>query len=237
MGVRTNIDRSRCGNSGGMKRSSRRPKFLRDAKLLCDFNRLVDQDWNLDRRSQSSHKSVDSAQPFCQPRPEWGPSLRTVRWGRQWPPGEMAAMPALTAYTTLLFVAFGAATLLPLQSEAVFAGLLGAGGFSPLLLLAVASIGNVAGSSLNWVLGRFLERYRGHRWFPVKETALARAQGHYQRYGKWSLLLSWMPIVGDPLTVVAGLMREPFHVFLALVAVAKIARYLAIMALVMQFVP
>lgn len=131
----------------------------------------------------------------------------------------------LLAYSGLLAVAFGAATLLPLQSEAALAGLLLAG-YSPALLLVVASAGNIAGSCVNWLLGRWIESYRGRRWFPVSEAALARAGEWYRRYGKWTLLLSWMPVIGDPLTLAAGVMREPFPVFLVLVAIAKIARYL-----------
>ena len=146
-------------------------------------------------------------------------------------------MPALTAYIALLLTAFAAATVLPMQSEAVFAGLLVTRDFSPIALLAAASIGNIAGSAVNWVLGVWIEKYRGGRWFPVSEAALVRAQSHYRKYGKWSLLLSWMPVIGDPLTVVAGVMREPFHVFLMLVATAKIARYLVIMAVVLNWAP
>ncbi|WP_367166004.1 YqaA family protein, partial [Mesorhizobium sp.] len=59
-------------------------------------------------------------------------------------------------------------------------------------------------------------------------TALDRATGWYRRYGRWSLLLSWMPIIGDPLTVVAGVLREPLWSFVAIVALAKISRYLAV---------
>jgi membrane protein YqaA with SNARE-associated domain len=60
---------------------------------------------------------------------------------------------------------------------------------------------------------------------------LQKAEAWYHRYGRWSLLLSWVPVIGDPLTVVAGVLREPFAVFLALVTVAKIGRYLAIYGL------
>jgi membrane protein YqaA with SNARE-associated domain len=86
----------------------------------------------------------------------------------------------------------------------------------------------VLGAVVNWVLGRWIERFRGKSWFPIKPQALERAQGWYQRYGKWSLLLSWAPLIGDPLTVVAGVMREPFPVFLLLVTIAKFGRYLVL---------
>jgi membrane protein YqaA with SNARE-associated domain len=136
------------------------------------------------------------------------------------------------AFLGLFAAAFGAATILPLQSEAALTALLLAGSQPAWALIAVASAGNIAGSSLNWVLGRFIERFRHVRWFPVKAAALKRAQDWYARYGKWSLLLSWAPVIGDPLTVAAGLMRENFAVFFTLVAIAKIGRYLALWTIV-----
>ncbi len=144
-------------------------------------------------------------------------------------------MADLAVYAGLFAVAFGAATLLPLQSEAVLAGLL-LGGYAPWAVLAVASAGNIAGSCINWLIGRWIERWRGRPWFPVSEAALERASRWYQRWGKWSLLLSWVPIVGDPLTVVAGILREPFGVFLLLVAIAKIGRYLAVAAATLAWI-
>jgi membrane protein YqaA with SNARE-associated domain len=130
-----------------------------------------------------------------------------------------------------LFVsALVSATLFPGQSEALLAALI-AGSSYPWLLVAVASLGNTLGSVVNWLLGRGLERFRERRWFPVRPAQLERAQRWYQRFGKWSLLLSWAPVIGDPLTLVAGVLREPFGVFLLLVAVAKTLRY-AVVALV-----
>lgn len=134
-------------------------------------------------------------------------------------------------YSGLFAVAFLAATLLPLQSESALAALLLAGHHPVVTLVAVASVGNTLGSSLNWLLGRYVERFRHRRWFPVSDAALTRAQRWYQRYGRWSLLLSWAPLIGDPLTVAAGVLREPFPRFVLLVAIAKTARY-AILALV-----
>jgi membrane protein YqaA with SNARE-associated domain len=139
-------------------------------------------------------------------------------------------MADLAIYGSLFLAALVAATILPMQSEAALVGLLLAG-YPPWLLIVVASAGNVLGSVINWLLGRGIERFRHERWFPASEAALDRAQGWYRRYGKWSLLLSWVPVVGDPLTVVAGVLREPFPVFLTLVAIAKIGRYLALAGL------
>jgi len=98
-------------------------------------------------------------------------------------------------------------------------------GYPPLQLVAVASIGNTLGAVVNWALGRGVERFKERRWFPVSPAALDKAAGWYRRWGRWSLLLSWAPIVGDALTVAAGVLREPFWSFLLLVAIAKTGRY------------
>ncbi|TCD22232.1 DedA family protein [Pseudomonas sp. IC_126] len=132
----------------------------------------------------------------------------------------------LSAYFGLFFAAFAAATLVPAQSEAVLVGLLLGSDLSPATLLAVATFGNVLGSVVNWLLGRYIERLRHKRWFPVSQRQLEKAQRSYHRYGRWSLLLSWVPIIGDPLTVVAGTLREPLWSFLLLVTLAKGGRYL-----------
>lgn len=133
----------------------------------------------------------------------------------------------------LFALAFLAATVLPAQSEAALAGLLLTGAYPAALLIAVASLGNVAGSLVNWLLGRAVESLRHRRWFPVGDRALERAQGWYRRFGRWSLLLSWLPVVGDPLTVAAGVMRERLPVFLLLVGIAKTGRYLVLAAIVL----
>ncbi|TCK38500.1 membrane protein YqaA with SNARE-associated domain [Paraburkholderia sp. BL8N3] len=139
----------------------------------------------------------------------------------------------LSIYGGLFIVALVAATILPLQSEALLVGLLIAGNQPAWLLVAVASVGNIAGSTINWQLGRSIERLRDRRWFPVKPAALERAGRWYHRYGRWTLLLSWTPVIGDPLTMVAGVMREPLRSFLIIVAIAKTGRYVVIASLVL----
>lgn len=136
-----------------------------------------------------------------------------------------------SVYSGLFLAAFLAATIVPMQSEAVLVGLLLTGDYPVAPLLVVASCGNILGAALNWLLGRSIERFRGRSWFPVRESRLNQAQSWYQRYGKWSLLLSWAPIIGDPLTVVAGVMREPFPQFLLIAGGAKVLRYLALTGL------
>ena len=137
-------------------------------------------------------------------------------------------MTELAAYSGLFAVAFVAATILPAHSEVALVGLLLTGKFSPLALIAVASVGNVLGSCVNWLLGGFAEQFRDRKWFPVSPSALDKAQGWYRRYGRWSLLLSWAPVIGDPLTVAAGFLREPFWSFLVLVTIAKTVRYVVL---------
>ncbi|MES0037782.1 DedA family protein [Mesorhizobium sp. M0046] len=144
-------------------------------------------------------------------------------------PGELAI------YGGLFLTAFAAATILPMQSEAALAGLLLTGSHAPALLIAFAGAGNVLGSIVNWWLGRGIDRFRNRKWFPVRPSALTRATRWYQRYGRWSLLLSWLPLVGDPLTVVAGALREPFWSFLAIVTIAKVGRYLALTAMTLSW--
>lgn len=137
----------------------------------------------------------------------------------------------MTDYAVLgsLFVtALIAATIFPAQSEALLATLVIKTDIALWLLIAVASIGNIVGSCLNWVLGFYVEKLKHHKWFPVKESALIVAQTRYRKYGRWSLLLSWVPIIGDPITVMAGVMKERFVPFLIIVTIAKVARYVFI---------
>ena len=132
------------------------------------------------------------------------------------------------AYVSLFVSAFAAATILPLSSEAVLSALVAAEGFDIWFLIGIASIANTLGAAVNWVLGRYCLRWRDHRWFPVSASALDRASTWFARYGQVSLLFAWVPIVGDPLTFAAGILRVPFWRFLLLVAIGKTLRYLAV---------
>ncbi|MBI6703223.1 YqaA family protein [Pseudomonas viridiflava] len=138
----------------------------------------------------------------------------------------------LSSYFGLFMAALGAATLLPMQSETVLAGMLLSQAYPAAVLLSVATAGNVLGSILNWLLGRSIIRLRHKRWFPASEAQLEKAQRFYLKYGYWSLLLSWVPLIGDPLTLIAGVLREPLWRFVLIVTVAKGARYLVVAALV-----
>lgn len=130
----------------------------------------------------------------------------------------------MSAYLSLFAVSFLAATFVPFYSEFAVVGML-ALGESPELVLAVATLGNTLGAAVNWLLGRFLLHYQDRRWFPVTRAQLARAQAWYQRWGVWSLLMAWLPVGGDALTFIAGIMRVRFDLFFVLTAIGKGARY------------
>ena len=134
----------------------------------------------------------------------------------------------METYAALAFSAFLAATLLPFSSEAVLVALVAAGPEDAWRLFAVATLANTAGSCVNWTLGRFLLHWRDRPWFPVSAGRLERAQAWFARWGHWSLLLAWLPVVGNPLTVAAGVMREGFGRFVLLVGLGKAARYAAV---------
>ncbi|WP_431857476.1 YqaA family protein [Azospirillum sp.] len=139
-------------------------------------------------------------------------------------------MSDVTAYGGLFLAALVAATLLPAQSELLLAGLSASGSYDVGLLLAVATAGNVLGSAINWVLGRYLMHFQDRRWFPVSARQVEKATAWFRRFGVWSLLFAWLPLVGDPLTLVAGILRVDLRLFLLLVTVGKAGRYAAVVA-------
>ena len=138
-------------------------------------------------------------------------------------------------YFSLFLSAFSAATLLPGSSEALLAGYAVTETGTPALLLAAATVGNVAGSAVNWGLGRFLILYRDRRWFPVSEQRYAQAVRWYERFGVWSLLFAWLPLIGDPLTIIAGALRTPFLLFLVLVSIGKLCRYVFVLSVALAW--
>lgn len=134
---------------------------------------------------------------------------------------------------TLFAAAFGAATILPFQSEVVFMAMQ-LGGIAPVgMLILWASVGNVLGACVNYALGRWATRLEDRRWFPASKAQIARAEGWYARWGVWTLLLSWAPL-GDAFTVIAGMLRTPPWIFLLLVTVAKTGRYIVLAWLTAQ---
>jgi membrane protein YqaA with SNARE-associated domain len=129
----------------------------------------------------------------------------------------------------VLFISgFIAATLFPASSEALLLTLQ-AQGLAPIALFIAATSGNTLGSCVNWYLGRRLLDFQHKRWFPFSAAAMANAQAQFQRFGTLSLLLAWLPVIGDPLTLVAGVLKVPFRLFVVLVLLGKALRYGALL--------
>jgi len=133
----------------------------------------------------------------------------------------------MLSYWLLFGSAFLAATIFPFYSEIVLVTLL-TQGKSVWLIWLFATIGNTLGAAVNWFLGRYLLHFEKRSWFPFKANKLSSAQRWFQRYGVWSLLFTWMPVVGDALTFIAGMMRVNFWLFLILTAIGKGLRYLVV---------
>ena len=131
-------------------------------------------------------------------------------------------------YSSLFVISFLAATILPFSSELTLAGLMATSNYDSLLLLIVASLGNVFGSVVNWILGFYSRNLSKKNWFLFKDEQIKKSSKWFNKFGKWSLLLAWVPIVGDPLTLAAGLLRVKFVEFLILVTIGKVSRYLVI---------
>ena len=128
------------------------------------------------------------------------------------------------SYLLLFASAFLAATLLPFYSEIVLVTLL-LEGQSALMLWLAATSGNTLGAAVNWFMGRYLLHFQDRTWFPFKATSLEKYQRWFQHYGSWSLLLAWLPVGGDALTFIAGIMRVRLWVLLLLCGIGKGARY------------
>ena len=135
---------------------------------------------------------------------------------------------------SLFWVALASATLLPGGSE-VWLARLWCVGEPALVLWVVATAGNTLGSLINVALGRYARQFQHRRWFPASPQGLASAERWYHRFGEASLLLSWLPVIGDPLTVLAGVMRLAWWRALLWIVLAKGARYGLLIALAHQW--
>jgi membrane protein YqaA with SNARE-associated domain len=131
-------------------------------------------------------------------------------------------------YFYLFTVSFFSATILPASSELTLVGLISTKDYNALTLLLSASFGNILGSTFNWFLGFNLLLFVKKKWFPFNQNQIDKASKWFKKFGLWSLLFSWAPIVGDPLTLVAGTLKVRFSIFLFLVSVGKIGRYSAL---------
>jgi len=125
------------------------------------------------------------------------------------------------------------ATIVPFGSEVYFATLLSLGKYNNFLLLVSASVGDVLGSVFNWICGYYINYFIKKSWFPIKQDKIKKGTELFNKYGKWSLLLSWVPFIGDPITFVAGTLRFSFIPFIILVSIGKIGRYLVIYVSIM----
>lgn len=139
-------------------------------------------------------------------------------------------MDLLWPYLSLAFSAFISATLLPFGSELVLAGLLSQG-YPVLLLWCIATCFNTLGSVVNWYLGRQLLLFQHKSWFLFKPAQIERASSQFRRWGWASLMLAWLPVIGDPLTLVAGVLRVPLLWFVVLVGLGKGLRYAVVIGL------
>ena len=135
-------------------------------------------------------------------------------------------------YLSLFGISFLAATILPFSSELSLAGLISTSNFNNSLLLIAASLGNILGSVVNWFMGFYSRNFTSKKWFPFNEMQTTRSSKWFEKFGKWSLLFAWVPILGDPLTLVAGLLRVRFLDFIILVAIGKVSRYLIVLYLI-----
>ena len=132
----------------------------------------------------------------------------------------------MITYFFLFFISFLAATIFPFSSELTLVALLNKGIYSSFLIISSASLGNILGSIFNWFLGFYLLGHIKKKWFPFKRNQIDKASKKFSKYGAWSLLFAWVPVIGDPLTFVAGILRVNFLLFLSLVAIGKISRYI-----------
>ncbi|MBO0904178.1 YqaA family protein [Jiella sonneratiae] len=139
------------------------------------------------------------------------------------------------AAAAMFWSAFLAATFLPGGSEVVLAAGLIEKSADPWLLIGLATVGNTLGSLVNWACGRFLMAWQDRRWFPVKRDEIEHFTAFFRRWGVWTLLFAFVPVAGDALTLVAGIARVDAALFMLLVGLGKLGRYLVVAAGVLSW--
>ena len=144
-------------------------------------------------------------------------------------------MNSLEAYSSLFISSFLSSTILPGHSEITLITLILLEKYSQFLLIFFASFGNILGSVINWYLGFYITKFVNKSWFPFKKKQLDKASLWYLKYGKWSLFFSWVPIIGDPLTTVAGIFRVPLVIFITIVSISKVLRYIFVVYVALKF--
>ena len=137
-------------------------------------------------------------------------------------------MTEASTFIGLFLSAFLAATLIPAQSEVALGYLVINTDYSMVLLVTVASLGNTAGATINWFIGRGVARSVISSKKMRPSARYRTIVNLYKKYGQWTLLLSWAPFVGDPITIIAGIFKVPLKTFLLVVALAKTSRYIVI---------
>lgn len=136
----------------------------------------------------------------------------------------------MLSYLILFVASFLAATILPFYSEVFLYAMLNQG-HSAILLVSIAALGNTLGSVVNWYLGLYLLHFKNRRWFYFKDKQIDKMQYWFNRYGQWSLLFAWLPVGGDALTLIAGIMKVKIVNFLILVGIGKTLRYVGVIYL------
>lgn len=136
-------------------------------------------------------------------------------------------------YPALFLLSFLASTLVPLGSEWLL-GVLLVNHFDPALVVLIATLGNSCGALTTYAIGLWGGPYLIQRLLRISPASQKRAEHHFNRYGIWALLFSWLPILGDPLCLVAGVLRTGFWRFVSLVSVGKFLRYLVVAKVVLE---
>ena len=130
-------------------------------------------------------------------------------------------------YIGLFLSSFLAATILPLSSEVVLVFLL-LKSFDPIILISIATFGNTLGSFVNYLIGAWGSLFIIRKILKISEDDFSKAKQRFKKYGVYSLFFAWVPLIGDPLTIVAGVLKINILLFIALVASGKLIRYIII---------
>ena len=130
-------------------------------------------------------------------------------------------------YIGMFLISFLSATILPLSSEVVL-GILLLNNFNPIILVITATFGNVLGSFTNYALGFWGSLFLVKKVLKISDNTFFKAKQRFQKYGVFSLCFAWVPVIGDPLTIIAGVLKINFLLFFILVTSGKLIRYVVI---------
>ncbi|MCF0190710.1 MAG: DedA family protein [Marinilabiliaceae bacterium] len=138
-----------------------------------------------------------------------------------------------TGYVGLFLASFISATIFPMASEGVVVAMV-IGGFSPVGVLAVSTVGNWLGSMTTYALGYLGNMERVYRWLRIEEKKTQRWIVYCRRYGSWFGLLVWLPMIGDVIAVCMGLVRSNIFLSMLMILAGKFLRYLFLIILCMR---